>query len=157
VERTDDHRLGGAQFMAAGTPGSRRAQTGDPAGTVPAHPRGRGTRVATQAALRESEARYRILSDRSIQGICIHRDFVILFANPALATMFGFESPAELIGIDLRGALAPDERARLEAHRVAGRHGRRAPIRYECHAIRKDGTRIWVEIMAAPVSWAGKP
>jgi len=143
--------------MAGARRRSRRARPAGRTGRAPARRRRRPTLDATQAALRESEARYRILSDRSIQGICIHRDFVILFANPALATMFGFENPAELIGIDLRGALAPDERARLEAHRVAGRHGKRAPIRYECHAIRKDGTRIWVEIMAAPVSWAGKP
>jgi len=110
-----------------------------------------------QAALRESEARYRTLSERSIQGICIHRDFIILFANPALAAMFGFESPEELIGLDLRGALALDERARLEGYHAARLHGEPAPLRYECEATRKDGTRIWVEVMASIVSWAGKP
>lgn len=112
-------------------------------------------RVA-QAALRESEARYRTLSDRSIQGICVHRDFIILFANPALATMFGFESPEALIGLDLRRALALDERSRLESYHSARRHGEPAPLRYECEARRHDGTRIWVEVMASIVSWAGQ-
>jgi PAS domain S-box-containing protein len=113
-------------------------------------------RVA-QAALRESEARYRTLSDRSIQGICIHRDFIILFANPALATMFGFESPEALLGLDLRRALALDERTRLEGYHAARLHGEPAPLRYECEATRHDGTRIWVELVASIVSWAGKP
>src|SRR4029077_8150861 len=103
--------------MAGARRRSRRARPAGRTGRAPARRRRRATLDATQAALRESEARYRSLSDRPIQGIRIHRHFLILFADPALATRFGCESPAELIGIDLRGALAPDERARLEAHR----------------------------------------
>jgi len=112
---------------------------------------------ALETALRESEARHRALAEGSIQGICIHRDFTILFANPALATMFGFESADELIGLDLRSAFPLAARIRLEGYRAARLHGMAAPLRYECPATRNDHARIWVEILASVVSWAGGP
>jgi two-component system, cell cycle sensor histidine kinase and response regulator CckA len=137
----------------------RRTRKDRPAGARRAPARGRRSAAldATQAALRESEARYRTLADRSIQGICIHRDFVVQFANPALASMLGFEGPGELLGLDLRSALAPGEPSPREARRPSRRRRKTASLRYECNALRPDGTRIWVEVMAAPVSWAGRP
>jgi len=80
-----------------------------------------------------------------------------MFANPALATMFGFENTDELIGLDLRSAFPLAERIRLEGYRAARLHGTPAPLRYECPATRKDHTRIWVEVLASVVSWADRP
>ncbi len=110
-----------------------------------------------EVSLRESDGPYRALFERSDQGICIHRDFTILFANPALARMFGFARPEDLIGFDLCNALPAEERGRLEEYCRARLAGRPAPLHYECQAHRKGGARLRVQIMACAIPWEGEP
>ena len=104
-------------------------------------------------ALRDSEARYRALVEGSIQGLSIHRGFVIEFANASLAAMFGYAGPPELIGRDLRVLVAPDEIPRVEGYAAACQEGGPAPPRYEFQGVRRDGTLIWVETLMSVTSW----
>ncbi|MGH7388003.1 MAG: PAS domain S-box protein [Candidatus Rokuibacteriota bacterium] len=105
----------------------------------------------------EAEERYRALVEGSIQGICIQRGYVILFANTALARMLGYDSPQELVGRDLRTLVVPVERQRLEAIQAARDRGEPAPTRYEVEGVRKDGSRVQVEVLASPVLWQSEP
>ncbi len=54
-------------------------------------------RVRAEAAVQESEERLHRLSDITVEGIVIHEKGIILDANQALATMFGYEL-SEIIG-----------------------------------------------------------
>jgi PAS domain-containing protein len=63
-------------------------------------------------ALRESEAHYRAVVEGSIQGIYIHGNGMVLFANRPLARLFGYNSPEELVGREVWQLVAPHERAR---------------------------------------------
>jgi PAS domain S-box-containing protein len=112
--------------------------------------------AAAPRALRESETRYRVLAEQSSLGIVIHKDFVVRYANPALVTLFGYGRTAEVIGRDLRGVLAPSDRPRVEGYVTGRRQGEPVPPRYRCQAVRKDGTRLWVEVTASPVAWGGE-
>jgi PAS domain S-box-containing protein len=70
----------------------------------------------SEAQIRALEERYRSLFDRADYGICrATLDGRILDANPALARMLGYQSPAELANLDLAAALWEDaaERQRL--------------------------------------------
>ena len=109
------------------------------------------------ASERESQRRYRTLVESSIQGIHIHRDWVTLFVNPAFARMLGYDSAAELTGLDTRRWLEPSELARLEADRAARLRGEAVPSQYELQAIRRDGSLIWVDIQMAEILWEGEP
>ncbi len=110
-----------------------------------------------EVTLREGDGPYRALFEASDQGICIHRDFTILFANPALARMFGFARASDVIGFDLRHAVQAEERGRLEEYSRARLAGRPAPMHYECAALRKNGSRIRVQIVACAIQWDGEP
>jgi PAS domain S-box-containing protein len=107
-------------------------------------------------ALQESEARYRTLVEGSIQGIWIHANFIIQFANQGAARIFGSDSAEALIGADLRDLVAPHERERLHRYQDARLRGEPAPLRYEFEAVRPDGAAIWVENVASVVSWNGR-
>ena len=109
------------------------------------------------ASERESERRYRTLVESSIQGIHIQRDWITLFVNPAFARMFGYRHADELVGLDTRGWLSLDDRARLENDRASRLRGEPLPSQYELQATRADGTQIWVETQVTEIVWAGEP
>ncbi len=114
-------------------------------------------RKRAEEALRESEAQYRGLAEGSIQGIYIHRDFVIQLANPALARMYGYERPEDLVGRSLETLIAPPDLPRLRAYAAARLRGESVPVRYEFQSVRKDGGLIWVETLVSVISWNGAP
>jgi PAS domain S-box-containing protein len=114
-------------------------------------------RKRAEAALRASEERYRTLVEGSIQGVCILRDWVTLFANTALARMLGYESPRELIGLDARCWIAPHDLSRVESLAAARRRGEPAPSHFEFQALRKDGALIWAEVEVSEIVWDGEP
>lgn len=116
-----------------------------------------GEKRRAEAALQESEACYRILVEGSIQGMYIHREGIIQFANRAMATIFGYDSPTHLIGLNYRRLVAPQERARLEGYRTSRLRGDWAPSRYEYQGMRKDGQLIWIECLASLVPSNGQP
>src|SRR5262249_20716453 len=62
-------------------------------------------------ALQESETHYRALVEGSIQGIYIHCDGMLLFANQPLARIFGYHSPDALVGQEIWQLVALHERA----------------------------------------------
>jgi two-component system cell cycle sensor histidine kinase/response regulator CckA len=108
-------------------------------------------------ALQESECHYRTLVEASIQGLCIDQDSRIQFANPAMATMFGYHRLQDLLGQPYDAVVAPHERGRLEAYRVARLHHEPVPSSYEYQGLCQDGRLIWLECVASPLQWHGRP
>jgi PAS domain S-box-containing protein len=109
------------------------------------------------AGLRESEERYRALVETSPKGVLVHRDGVVIFANPRAAELFGAAGPEDLLGRDVLGELvAPDSRplarARTERLREPG-----ASVGFTGLTYRKlDGTPFPVEAGAAAVPFGGR-
>jgi PAS domain S-box-containing protein len=115
-------------------------------------------RKQAEEALRQSEAHYRALVEGSLQGIVIARqDGTRVFANTALARMLGYEAPQELVGGSLWDHVAPEDVPRLRTSFEARLWARRSPERYEHQAVKKDGTRLWVESLVSPMTWDGTP
>lgn len=108
--------------------------------------------------LRESEERYRVLFDRSLQGIIVHQDSIIRLANQTLAHIFGYDSHQELVGENLwRTLVDPAEWPELQAQTAALLRGENLPVHPGWQGLRKDGSRIWIQASATLVSWEGRP
>lgn len=114
-------------------------------------------RQRAEKALQTSELHNRALIEGSIQGIYIHQDLTIQFANQAMAMMFGYDGPQELIGQHFQVVVAPHERPRLDGMRTARLRGDPVPQRFEFQGIRKDGSGVWIECLASIIPWDGKP
>lgn len=106
--------------------------------------------MEAQVGLRESEDRYRALSDLSSEGVLIIDDGVIVDANQVFARMFGYEV-SELVGNASLELTVPEHRQDV-ARRMAQNHA----DSYESEGLRKDGSRIPVEIRAAPIVYQGR-
>ena len=110
-----------------------------------------------EAALRESEARYRSLLELAPIGIAVHSEGKIVFANPAAARLLGADSPAQLAGKPVSEIIRPDHwpatLARIP-HLMAGEQGL-YPV--EDVYLRLDGTPIDVEVIVTSLAFQGKP
>ena len=100
------------------------------------------------------DGRFRTLVEGSIHGVVVHRDDRILYANPAAARILGFDSSAELEGLEsIDAIIAPPERARLGGYRRARVRGADAPQGYQARFLRRDGSTIWVDIVVGMIEW----
>lgn len=107
----------------------------------------------------EIEEAYRILVDRSLQGLLLIQDRRIVFANEAATEITGYRLE-ELLAGTLEQVLAfvhPDDRAMVRRRHEDRLQGLPAPSRYEFRAIRKDGGLRWLELQAGVVPYRGRP
>lgn len=102
--------------------------------------------------LREAEEKYRSIFENALEGIYqITPEGRFMSANPAMARIFGFESPKELLEQvdDVKHQLYvnPDRRKEFiglirEYEKVSG---------FEVEFYRKDGSRFWASLHSRPV------
>ncbi len=114
-------------------------------------------RMAAEAALRESEERYRLLVELAPYGIAVHQDGKIVFANQAGARLIGAESPQQVIGMSITEIIAPENLAAASERIRRMLQGERGLYPTEDVYVRLDGSRVPVEVIAAPFTFKGRP
>lgn len=106
-------------------------------------------RQAVEGSLRESERRFRILAEASFEGLVVLSGRAIMDVNPALVSMFGYDSAAELVGMNLLELASPESHDRiLESIQKNNIEP------YEATGVHKNGTRFPVEIRG---QWLASP
>ncbi len=111
------------------------------------------TIVHAKEELRESEERLRAIFEAGFEGLVIHNagDGMILDANPAFERMFGY-TLSELAGKSVLDLVAPESRDLVMARL-------RAPLlgeSLEAVGLRKDGTRLSIEILGGEHVYEGR-
>ncbi|MHC4820556.1 MAG: PAS domain S-box protein, partial [Planctomycetota bacterium] len=100
---------------------------------------------AAEEAMETVERRYRSIFENAVEGIVqFWPDGTIIDANPALARMFGFESPRAYMDAVADGSaevhVDPEDRVRIQ--RLLEEQGQVSG--FEFPARRRDGTPIWI-------------
>jgi two-component system sensor histidine kinase VicK len=107
--------------------------------------RTRTANLKAQAALRESEERYRRLVELSPEAIIVHRDGKIVFINPAGAALLGAHRATQLIGRSFLDFVHPDyqdiARSRIQ---TCLEQGEAVPF-IEQKFVQLDGTEVHIE------------
>lgn len=89
---------------------------------------------------RDSKNRYRRLCEAAFEGLCIHRDGIIIDANEVFARSLGYKL-SELIGMPIL-EFAPQKSRKLIINNTKSDDNKT----YEAIALRKDGSKFSVEI-----------
>jgi diguanylate cyclase (GGDEF)-like protein/PAS domain S-box-containing protein len=112
-------------------------------------------RRAAAEALRESEARYRLMAENSTDLITrVALDGTILYASDASRRLLGYE-PAEIVGQRARSLIHEEDRDEvLELSRLI--HDS-APTTFSYRVRRKDGSLVWFETTSRSIRSEGGP
>ena len=102
-------------------------------------------RKAAEAALTESEQRYRALVDNASDIVAtMDLDMRITSANPAIERILGYER-SEIIGTPI-SRLIPADQLNKQNEMLQRKHEGAEVTRYETDLLRKDGQRCTVEV-----------
>jgi diguanylate cyclase (GGDEF)-like protein/PAS domain S-box-containing protein len=114
-------------------------------------------RKQMEAALSDSEKRYRTLIEWSPEPIGVHRQGKIVYVNPAAVAMLGAKSAQDLIGKPILDLVHPDyHRIVVERVEKASSQDGAAPMMEE-KFLRLDGTVIDVEVRNTAINFDGEP
>ncbi|MCS7289443.1 MAG: PAS domain S-box protein [Roseiflexus sp.] len=107
-------------------------------------------RLQTEAALRESEERFALLSSVTTEGVVISERGIIVDANAAAGTLLGYP-PEQLRGMSIFEFTTPEGREKV-AHALATGYDRP----YEVLARRGDGTLFPAEVTGRNIPYHGR-
>lgn len=100
--------------------------------------------------------RLQLLVEHSPDGIVVHQDGVVVYANAAAARMAGLDDPAQSLGQPMTSFLHPDHVGPV-LERVSQLHDHGDVVKgHEVVLLHPDGQEIPAEISSALTSWGGK-
>ncbi len=110
-----------------------------------------------EAARRESEERFRLLTEHTLAGVYLIQDGLFRYVNPAAAHMFGYE-PGEVTGsLGPLDVIAPEDRERVAENIRRRLDGEVLSVRYTATGLRKDGSRFPIEVLGTRIEYRGRP
>jgi PAS domain S-box-containing protein len=114
-------------------------------------------RKLAEAALKESEERYRNLVELSPDAIVVHSEGKVVFLNPAASIMFRVTNNEDILGKPIVDFVHEDYRALVtERVKLMTETGKMIPLVHEKFK-RYDGSVFDVEVVAMPLIYQGKP
>ncbi|AGB03330.1 response regulator [Methanoregula formicica] len=113
-------------------------------------------RKKMEAALRESEEKYRNLVENATEAIFIHQDWRMIYANPRMAELLGVPVGNILEHLFLDYVWPADRAFVLDRYtrRMAGED---VPTNYDFRMTAPEGKLLWVHISIANITWQQKP
>lgn len=114
-------------------------------------------RKRAEEKLRETESRYRQLLEVSPVGIAVHSEGRVVFVNPAGAHIIGADDPAQIVGMPITEIVHPDNLTQTADRIRRLLAGEQGLYPAEDVYMKLDGSPVPVEVMAAPLTYGGRP
>ncbi|MGC8722966.1 MAG: PAS domain S-box protein [Acidobacteriota bacterium] len=112
-------------------------------------------RMRGEEALRNSEHKFRMLTEASAAGILIYQGERILYGNPAALAMTGY-SREEFLRLRFWELVHPDHRELVRQRGMARQKGESVPSHYEFKIVTKAGQPRWMDFTASEIPYGGQ-
>jgi two-component system NarL family sensor kinase len=113
-------------------------------------------RIQIERALRESEAKFRLVADTVTSAIWLLQGDQLVYFNREFEKLIGY-SREELLSMSPWDLVHPDFREQSRARAAARLRGEPVPSRYQFAIVTKSGEKRWVDFSAAVTEFDGKP
>jgi PAS domain S-box-containing protein len=113
-------------------------------------------RRAAEVALRESDAKFRVLAENTAAGVVIYRNNRLLYTNPAMSKITGF-TREELSGMTVLDTIHPDEREEALRWSRAVMRGEAVWNKVQSKPVTKSGETRWVDATTGKVVIDNRP
>jgi two-component system cell cycle sensor histidine kinase/response regulator CckA len=113
-----------------------------------------------QEALRESEQKFRLISEQSLLAIAILQDDQVKYANQALADIIGY-TPEEMMGwpvVEFSRHVHPDDLSTAVEQARKKQQGKVADVTNYCYRlITRDGQLRWIDQYTKTIRYEARP
>jgi PAS domain S-box-containing protein len=113
-------------------------------------------RERAEAALRESEAKFRQVAETASCGIWILQDGQVVYLSPQVEIMSGY-SPAEIQAMDPWEIVHPDFRPTMRDRARMSPGSPKPLVNFQFRILTKQGEERWLELTDCPLQFQGKP
>jgi two-component system, cell cycle sensor histidine kinase and response regulator CckA len=114
-------------------------------------------RKETEAALQESETKYRSVVENSLVGFYIVQDGLFRFVNKRFCEIFGYSYDETVDRLDPVVLAHPEDREKVKENLRKRIEGETDFIEYAFKTLRKDGGVITVKVIGTSISYNGRP
>jgi diguanylate cyclase (GGDEF)-like protein/PAS domain S-box-containing protein len=109
-----------------------------------------------ETALRASEELYRNVTEKANDGIAIIQDNLVVYSNPQLATLIGYEIE-NIVGQSFLQFMPPDYSNQVQERHTRRMRGEAEPTRYESFLLNASGDHVPVEFNVNIMDLGNKP
>jgi PAS domain S-box-containing protein len=114
-------------------------------------------RREVEAALRESEAKFRALAEESLVGVYVIQDGRFKYVNAAQARILGYTAEELLALPSVAETVAAEDRPLVAENLRRRVTGETKGLHYEFTAVRRNGERRRLEVLDTAITFAGRP
>ena len=114
-------------------------------------------RRRAEAAARAADATLRSLVEQSLTGIYIIQDGRFRWVNQRFAEIFGYESPKDVLSLDVGSLVHPDDRAMVLENIRRRLAGEMRTLHYAFRGRRRDDSHVHVEVYGSAAEHDARP
>lgn len=107
--------------------------------------------------LKESEDSFRYLVNAAHEGICVVQNKKLVYVNPRMSEMTGYDEESLLNLDNFLPLIAPEAREMIMANHQKRLAGKASPVRYESQFLKRDGTIYPIELTGVLINWNNSP
>jgi len=113
-------------------------------------------RIRIEAALRESEEKFRVLADTAPGAVMLFQGEQQVYVNRAYTLMTGY-SEQECLAMKFWELIEPEYQGMVRSYGLSRLQGEETPPRYEAKFRARDGISKWILISAGTIRYRGRP
>lgn len=114
-------------------------------------------RRAAEAALRESEEKFRDFAEQSLVGMYLVKDGYFSYVNAKFADIFGYTVAECIDGIEFKSLVFPDDIPIVEDNVKRRELGELDSIQYTFRGVKKSGDIVYLEVFGSIITINGQP